>query len=470
MELNEAARRIVGQHWKVIVAFLVAGVLVGTWFAQQPRTYTASTRLALDTQDPRSDAESRAIADTTRAIATSPTQINDALARARVTDRGPAEVAKRVSVSALGTSGIVKLSVSDQNPQTAAAIANALASQTIQVRLEVSQGRAKQLLEDLNARIAKLERRISKADPITRPSLIEQRSILESERVSLLTSEAQRPRPSIISQANPPDHADPSLLVQYLVLGALLGMILGVGAAALIETVRPTVVGGDALAREFGAPHLGTVPNDAGSDPYRLAGVAARLTLAARTAGVEDVSLMGIRNQPDLEALSEQLESIEADADLELASSAAATGRRKGPGAKNRPPEPPRRYTVLSDANRPGLRVHPFRVQERAPTNPSATGLALILPNAVKKAELRDVKGVLGMMRWPLLGVITSAPRHSRGGRQANLLAPARTVVKREETEAGAETRALANGSGADHAVEPDHEDTQLEQKRWAAN
>src|SRR5439155_18346310 len=73
MELNEAARRIVWRHGALILAFvLMGGVITAALHLRDQTTYTATSRLVLDTSDPQSSAESVAIADTARAIATSP--------------------------------------------------------------------------------------------------------------------------------------------------------------------------------------------------------------------------------------------------------------------------------------------------------------------------------------------------------------------------------------------------------------
>jgi hypothetical protein len=83
--------------------------------------------------------------------------------------------------------------------------------------------------------------------------------------------------------------------LQDLVLGALLGLVLGIGSAGLIETVRPTFVGGDVLARELDTPLLGSLSR--GSDErqrQRLVSlIAARLHLAADGVGVHDIVLLG---------------------------------------------------------------------------------------------------------------------------------------------------------------------------------
>ena len=351
MELNEAARRIFGTHLRLIVAWVLFGFLAAALLhAGNERTYTATTRLVLDTPDARDRSDSTAIADMAKAIATSPSLVRGALDDAHITTRNPVDVARHhVSVTALGSSGVLDLSVSDPNRRVAAAVANTLAARVIQTRLKVSSGQLQQVLTELDGRIATLNRRIGDLDvkiaslgltnaqardaaQRSRDFLAQARSVLEAERVSLLSTDAQRPNPAIISQASLPTHADSSRLLQDLVLGALLGLVLGIGSAALIETVRPTFVGGDVLARELDTPLLGALSSEPGErQRQRLVSIiAARLHLAAEGAGVHDIVLLGAGTDMELRGLAERLEAVPAEAlravpdDTELAPAATA--------------------------------------------------------------------------------------------------------------------------------------------------
>ena len=108
MELGEVIGRIFGRHKGLIAALVLAGLLAG--FAihldDAPR-YSASARLVLDTSDPEDQAQSGVIADTTRAIASGPSLVREALATIGVR-RDATELARRhVRVQALGSSGVM---------------------------------------------------------------------------------------------------------------------------------------------------------------------------------------------------------------------------------------------------------------------------------------------------------------------------------------------------------------------------
>jgi len=103
VELKDALQRIVRQHWVLITSCVLICTIFGAFLGQHPATYTASTRLVLGTDDPKSRTESGSIADTGKAIATSQAEVSGALKDAHV-DRDTNNVAQNhVSVEPLGS-------------------------------------------------------------------------------------------------------------------------------------------------------------------------------------------------------------------------------------------------------------------------------------------------------------------------------------------------------------------------------
>jgi uncharacterized protein involved in exopolysaccharide biosynthesis len=425
MELHDVTRRIIGRYWWLLAILMVVCAGAAAVSRSGGTTYTATARIVLDSPDPTTRVESAAIADTVKAIATSQFQVTEAL-RTAGADRDPLDVAEHhVSVSGLGSSSVVKVSVSDHDKYVAANVANALAAQVIATRRDVSSGGVPQEVANLSERIDAVSAQISRTDNVIdrlnvaaanaptadlgnqlraqrdaasrrRDFLAQQRSVLESERVSILGAYALRPKPQIISRASVPLRADASGVWPYAVLGGLLGLILGIGLAALIETVRPTVVGGDALARELDAPLLGTLYGGGDGDQAveALAPVAARVRLAAEAVGVDEVALLSMKADVDVRALARSLE--------------AAT--RKGPDvlATERSGGRSRTRIVALDL------ASPAGLDERR-----TTGLVLVSPSGVGKADLVDVGHLLRVTPMPLLGLIVYKPvrllgRHGR--------------------------------------------------------
>jgi capsular polysaccharide biosynthesis protein len=398
-------------------------------------SYTASTRLVLDTQDPQSSTGSTVIGDTAKAIATSPVEVGDALSRAGITDRKEADVAKRVSVSPLGTSGVIQLSVSDSKPAYARAIANALAEGVIQTRSAVNTRRINQISADLDGRIDALNHRIAAADATVdalnrrlavgasgevaarlrsqvdaasrlRDFDSEQRGVLVSERLGLLSTDALRPQASVISRANLPRHADASRRVPDLMLGLLLGLILGVGAAGLIETFKPTIHGPDMLARELGTPYLGTIPEDAGEAGSALSAepITLVLRLAAERAGVMSVNLLAAVPDSGLSAAAANLEAaVNGGSPPPPASPEAAVATGANPAYR---PLKRERYRPQPPVPEP-LRVRTFGIDYPASRNGTTSGVVLVAPRSLRRARIVEVKHLLSVMPVPVLGLIT---------------------------------------------------------------
>jgi capsular polysaccharide biosynthesis protein len=413
MELNDALRRIVGQHRRLLGACLLVGLVLSLLLAPHGRQYSASARLVLDTPDPVARQQSEAISDTARAIATSPSQVGAALRRAGVQRGDPADFAKQhVAVTALGSSGVLQLTVTDRDSRVAASVANALASSLIRTRLDLTNGAADQALAALEQRSSSLTEKITKTDEklgvlglelatATNPQaadalrvqrdavqsardfFTQQRSVIESERVSLLSARAQRPRASVISTATPPSTPEPSHWAVYVALGIVLGLIMGIGTAGVIETLRPTLVGSETLADELDAALLGTLPAHASAASAKPVG--ARLLLAAEAAGVRNVALFGAGPAVDLDRMAEALNS----------SSAAGRAHSNGKGAA------------------PFLRIGRFNAESPPVNNGTRSGLVLVSPTALKKTELSDIANLLKVSDLPLLGLITYTPAAS---------------------------------------------------------
>jgi capsular polysaccharide biosynthesis protein len=444
MELNEVASRILGRHWMLIVIAVALGVGAAALLHRgDTKTYTASSRLVLDTADPQTAQESTSISDAAKAIATSPGQVSEALKNAHIRSRDPKRVADdHVSVRALGTSAVLQLSVSDRDPRTAAAISNALAAQVIRTRLDVGKGQVDSLVSGLDRKIATLNQKIAAADAAIaldarvaagengrraagrsgsaaangvqskdaqtssdaqtlRDSLAQRRAALEAERVSLLSNDAARPKPSIISPATAPSDPDPSNRVPDMILGALLGLVMGVGLAGLFETIRPTMVGRDALAREFDTPLLGTLPGapDLEVALQEATPIATRLGLAAKVTGARSVGLLAAGRPTELTGLAHQLEAAPAHVEPAFA---GATGSPR-PSVEGGGHDSHSAFTVRSLAESSSVNGGGF------------DAVVVVSPTALKKSEIIDTNHFLRASRLPVLGLITY--RASRRGR-----------------------------------------------------
>ena len=433
MELNDAARRI-RRHWHLLVLFVGLGCVGGILLARGPETYSASTRLLLEAQYPASRSESAAIADTAQAIATSPAAVASALASVGVANRDAVEIAERgVSVSPLGTSGVVQITVRDRRPRVAAAVANALAAEVIKTGVTVSGGRARKVLTVLERRIAVLNRQIASADRLSLGALVEERAAIQAERVNVLSSEASRSQPSIISRATPPGQLDSAPTVAYAALGAVLGLILGIGILGLVEALRPTLLGGDVVARELDVPLLGIVSAapDETAALTALRPIAQRLRLAADTTEVEDAALLSVGPDVNLSDLADRLGEVDVEAEVEEVASIAARASAHA-GERRVVDNGARGGDAGARSRRSTLRVRPFDFTGQSGASRGGVGIVVVAPTVLARSDLAEAASLLEIASLPVLGVIAYEPSgwtgHGRGGVGSSQ--PKRRVVR----------------------------------------
>jgi capsular polysaccharide biosynthesis protein len=430
VELSQVVHRVLGRHWLLIAVCLLLGVSVPmAVHLNDPRMYSAAARLSLDISDPTSSEESTAIADTARAMATSTKLVAAALVEADVLRDAERVATRAVSVRALGSSGVLELKVRDRDPNAASEVANALAAEIISTRETVTLGRIPNALHEIGEQIGDINRQLLQIDkqlPSDKPSearaladerreLSEQRASLEAQRESLLASQISRPEPSIIDSARPAAEPDPSGLVTEAALGALMGLLVGVGLAALVESLTPTVVGAAALSQTLDVPVLGRLPGPLGKvTPSNASMIASRIRLATRAAGVETVELIAAGKPIELDSLAVRLFALQGSNGVDATVRAnSAKDLDTVAGFTLTPPRPPSTGGVIlrPQERPPRVFVSPFDPVKAATRNGAGfSGLLVVTPRVIKKARLDETRGLLTTVGWPVLGLITYRP------------------------------------------------------------
>ena len=203
-------------------------------------------------------------------------------------------------------------------------------------------------------------------------------------------------------------------------LGGLAGLLIGLGLAALVETLRPSIVGAGAISRELGAPLLGEI-HKSGDVP---AVVAETARLAAIAADVRSIQLVAADPTRDLSGLAEAMQSA-------LSHALAGTSRSRIS------PAPPR-----------------FRSFTSAPTKATdvrATGLVAALPSTVSKTDLEPLQSLLEITGYALIGIITY-PHERRWPKRDALDRFSPDVTEKESAESA------PVGTEPDGPVDRDHE------------
>ncbi len=415
MEFTEAAQRLL-HHWKLVLVFLGWTLFIPVALHQTGEdVYVASARVTAGS-DVASAEGAEALVDSAIGVVTSPSQINRALARAGVVRDRENYAEEHLDVESVGISSVLIFSVSDSDPNAAAAIANALAGTFVESRRTATTDPIEDRVGELSAELATVEERIAEIESSSTPSdspvdpvtlefsdALERRSEIRAQIDQLNQRLLSQGAPVVTDAAIPPPAAEPRRLAVNLVIGGMLGLILGIAVAALVETLRPTIVGQDALARVLEAPVLGDL--ETGTPEWRdgrqVRILASRIQLAAGSAGVSEVNLATPDRSIDLESFAAKL-------------------RERTPGLKITVPgtqEADNPTPHLRHATPSGSRTSLVRTGIATPSTAggsSAQGLVVVTPTVLQRSALNDVAHLLLITEWPLLGIVCLPHRHRR--------------------------------------------------------
>ncbi len=466
MEASEAIRRIFWRNrWLLLILVIVPAAAVVALRVHQPVSYTATADLQGQGITPDSSTQVSAIQSRVTAVATDPAVVRQAITAARVS-RDASQVARHeVSITTLGTSAVMALTVTDPSQPVAIRLAGTLAG--------VVAARLNQLGISNNPELSALNKSIA-ALTATRDSLVAQLDSTTAAGVSSTSVQAQTllARLSATEQGLATDEATSQQIlttlsadagasvvstpsaasqtsmhtVPYGALAAVLGLVIGLLIGALREIFRPTVAQPAAGARELGAIRLG----DAGVRGERVTGIdddlAGRLSLAANRAGVRTIVLTGPVSGAVLAALADRLNT-------ELA--LAQPGRHGDPDRWRRTPVPAGAAAHSSDA--PGQSsaawrgdgprypaetangdsagtgaAHPAGIQDDWPRltvsalpeirigeRPLDAALVVALPRFAPHASLDQATDLRDATDWPILGVIGLRRRGRRTAKPA---------------------------------------------------
>ena len=393
MDLKEAWQRIVVRHWAIILFCTVLGLAVPVAINQikgQPYVGTARVDFGVDAHGGQ---DATSLGDTGQGLATSPDVLTAALKQAKVSRSVPDMIANNVvTVSPVGTSGVLDVSVTDDDPRSAAAVANGLATQIVQLRDQAEFGSSQRLLLQLQVQEAALSRQIAavvgnqKRYFYTVPGLQAQQADLVAQRTAvdqrlqqLSQDLATAIHPRVIDASATSGVATQSGLAVMLALGGVLGLVAGVALAATVEAARPTL-SRHALARQLGVPLLGRLPRPVRGISSMSPWLARYVGVAARRAGKDNVLLVPVGRRPaDVTSLAEALE-------------------RMGTGARVIPLQLP-----SGSGEVPAV-----------PVEQSDVGIVVVAPTTVKAKHLADLQRHLAVTREPVLGLISYRGRLRR--------------------------------------------------------
>jgi len=266
MTLRDYAGVVLRRKWVVISAVvLCAAVAVGLTAVQTP-VYSAASEVLVQPRGQDGLFENQIAYLNDRAIDTEIQVIEGQAVQARVGQNLGLDVSPpAANASAVGQTDVISIAVRDANAQNAAILADAYATAYIEVRREqavsellAASTEVQRAMDDLQAQIDAL----ADDDP-RRGGLITQLSNFNTTLDQLRVDAALRTGgAAVILSAKVPDVPVEPTPLRTATLAAVVGLLIGLGAAFLLDYLDDKVRTEDDLERLVDQPVLAVVPVD----------------------------------------------------------------------------------------------------------------------------------------------------------------------------------------------------------------
>jgi capsular polysaccharide biosynthesis protein len=389
MTIDEAFHRVVRGHRLLIAICLVLPMAAVFYLGgKQPVLYQAVGRVEFGTTLASSNVEADALSNRALGIVTSPGLVQQALVDGGL-NVDPVQFAiDHITVTRIGVSPIVDVAVSQENPVRAALIAKSLTNQLLDFANASGRNVDTSRIETLSGTILTLTKqrddlipRLATASPGGVYSLQAQINAIQAvmaddlrQRSDLIVASASMTSTVLLDAVRTPTVPLPQGTNQTAALAALLGLIGGLGLAAALETLRPTLRNPKAISYAVGAPVIGHVGFRDLEFPHHseaMNPIADRMALLGLRYGSSRAMLLSVRKADQSRAgeMAEALGVSRNDATSHRLQCAALNGRWREPGE------------------------HP--------------AVVIFSPAKVRARELRPVQELLESVDWPLLGVLT---------------------------------------------------------------
>lgn len=399
----------------ILLAILLTVGIDYLMLGRQTASYTASARLSIATDTPKSSAEADGLTARARGLATSRSILAGAAQAAHVR-RDPAQLAGKVSLQGLGSSPLATLSITDRDPAAATALTAATAQAVVKAINNASLGGLPTVLSEMDQQLNVLtsERAAVAAQLIgmqpgpqqlqllsKQAGLDQELQDLASQRSRLVVDAAAGPRADVIDSPHGLAAKDGTHQLSDLVLAGIVGLIAGLAIAGLLETVRPVVADAKRLSLLAEAPVLGDLVVRNGTfDAGQVAHMRRVLMLAASNARVATVVLLGPVHETTLGALAAELDGERLPALPSVTvgvagGGAAPTDSAAIPGAQA--------FEGNGNTAPRELRVHTLATIDGASAQRIA---AVVVASAgVPRKQLASVDDFVRAAGWPVVGV-----------------------------------------------------------------
>jgi succinoglycan biosynthesis transport protein ExoP len=173
---------------------------------------------------------------------------------AEVVERGLTadEVADKVETSLEGQSDLVSVRATDPSPEFAAILANTFAEEYIEFRREADRAKLREAQQ-------LVQRELDAISPAERENA-QGRSLAERAQQLRILASLQTGNAELVERAEPPRSPSSPKTIRNVVLGGVLGVVLGIGLAFLLDRLDRRLRDPKEIEAAFRRPILGVIP------------------------------------------------------------------------------------------------------------------------------------------------------------------------------------------------------------------
>lgn len=312
MTLRDYAGVVVRRKWIVVAATLITTVIAVVLSALQTPIYSTDAEVLIQPRGQDGLFQDQIVNLNDRAIETEIQVIEGQAVRARVQqDLELTRVPDEVSASSVGATDVISVRVRDANASNAAVLATGYAQAYIDVRREQSVAELLAASTEVQMAIDDLQTQIDALPPgdPQRTSLAAQLANFQTTLDQLRVDAALRTGgASVIKQAEVPDSPVEPTPLRTAVLAFIVGLLIGLGAAFLIDYLDDKIRNADDIESLTQRPILAEVPVDPPTDHLPLA--------ISDPSHVSVESYRGLRTNVQFLALDRKLDVIQVTSSL----------------------------------------------------------------------------------------------------------------------------------------------------------
>jgi capsular exopolysaccharide synthesis family protein len=263
------------RKWIIIQSTLIVAVVAFILSAQQEKLYSASAEVFLTRQSlstvitgvtsPDAYVAPERFAETQAGLARAPEVAQRAIDQSGVESRSSGQLLSSSDVNPRGNADLLRFTVEDHEPDVARRLANAYATAFTQYRADLDTAQLSQARKDLERRVAELRRDGLSSTEVYR-NLVDTAQQLRTMELLQTPNRVVRPATGASQIAPQPKRS--------AILGAFVGLLLGLAIAFLWETLDKRVRTEEEIERRLGLPLLSRLP-----EPSRSSEREARLTM-----------------------------------------------------------------------------------------------------------------------------------------------------------------------------------------------